>query len=295
MNNNAEKIAMRVSNVSIAVNLLLSVFKLIAGLVAHSGAMISDAVHSASDVFSTFIVIIGFKLSGKSADKEHPYGHERMECVASIVLAVILLITGIGIGISGVETIFGGNQSEIEVPGTLALVAAVISIIVKESMYWYTIAAAKEINSGALKADAWHHRSDAFSSIGALIGVGGAMLGFPVLEPIASVVICLFIIKASVDIFRDAVEKMVDKSCDDVTVDKMTKIVTEQVGVESLVSLQTRMFGSRIYVDVVISADGNLSLNDSHTIAERVHDSIEEAFPMVKHCMVHVDPCEVKE
>lgn len=295
MNNNAEKIAMRVSNVSIAVNLLLSVFKLAAGLVAHSSAMISDAVHSASDVFSTFIVIIGFRLSGKSADKEHPYGHERMECVASIVLAVILLITGIGIGISGVETIFGGNQSEIEIPGKLALAAAIVSIIVKEAMYWYTIAAAKEINSGALKADAWHHRSDAFSSIGALIGVGGAMLGFPVLEPIASVVICLFIIKASVDIFRDAVEKMVDKSCDDVTVDKMTKIVTEQVGVESLVSLQTRMFGSRIYVDVVISADGNLSLNDSHTIAERVHDSIEEAFPMVKHCMVHVDPCEIEE
>lgn len=293
--NNSEKLAMRVSNSSIIVNLLLSAFKLIAGIVAHSGAMVSDAVHSASDVFSTFIVIIGFKLSGKSPDKEHPYGHERLECVASIVLAVILLITGIGIGISGADIIFSGNQAEIVIPGTLALVAAIVSIVVKEAMYQYTIAAAKKINSGALKADAWHHRSDALSSVGALIGIGGAKLGFPILEPIASVVICLFIVKAAVDIFRDAVDKMVDKACDDDTVEAMTKVITEQDGVKSLVSLQTRMFGSKIYVDVTIAADGKLSLTDAHIIAERVHDRIEEEFSTVKHCMVHVDPYEINE
>lgn len=288
--NKEKKIAMKISKVSIAVNLGLSVFKLLAGVLAHSGAMISDAVHSASDVFSTFIVMIGFHISAKSPDKEHPYGHERMECVASIVLAVVLLITGLGIGINGIEIIADSEQSNIEIPGALALAAAIISILVKEWMYWYTVIPAKKINSSALKADAWHHRSDALSSIGALIGIGGAMLGFPILEPIASVVICIFIIKASVEIFKDAVDKMVDRSCDDETVEAMTATVIEQEGVVELVNLQTRMFGSKIYVDAVISVDSTIPLIQAHRIAESVHDAIENKFSMVKHCMVHVDP-----
>lgn len=290
--NQDKKIAMRVSNISIGVNIVLSLFKFLAGIIASSGAMISDAVHSASDVFSTLIVIVGYNLSSKKADKEHPYGHERIECVASIVLSVILLITGLSIGVSGVKTIISSEEQAIEVPGKLALAAAIISIVVKEWMYRYTISAAKKINSGSLKADAWHHRSDALSSIGALIGIGGAMLGFPVLEPAASVVICLFIIKASIDIFKDAIDKMVDKSCDDETVTAMTEVITTQSGVVSLVTLQTRMFGSKIYVDAVISADGSLPLTEAHQIAETVHDSIEKEFPMVKHCMVHVDPAQ---
>ena len=238
------EIAMKVSVVSIAVNLLLFVFKLAAGILAHSAAMVSDAVHSASDVFSTFIVIIGFRLSAKKADKEHPYGHERMECAASIILAVILLITGLEIGRSAIHTLFSGSPEEITVPGTLALVAAGVSILVKEFMYRYTIHYSKKINSGALKADAWHHRSDALSSIGALIGIGGAMLGVPVLEPISCLVICAFILKAVVEIFKDAIDKMVDKSCDEDTERKMKELIEKEQGVCSLVSLHTRMFGS---------------------------------------------------
>ena len=175
-----EKIAMRVSVVSIVVNLILSFFKLMAGFIGNSGAMVSDAVHSASDVFSTLIVIVGVKISGKKSDTHHPYGHERMECVAAIILAVILFATGIGIGISGVEKIISGSETGIEIPGVIALVAAVVSIAVKEWMYWYTRAAAKKINSGALMADAWHHRSDSLSSIGAFVGILGARLGFPI-------------------------------------------------------------------------------------------------------------------
>lgn len=289
-NNNA-KIAIKVSKVTIIINFLLALLKFIAGIVANSSAMISDAVHSASDVFSTFVVIIGFNISEKSPDKEHPYGHERMECVASIVLAVILFITGLGIGLDGISVVFSGNQDEIAIPGILALIAAIVSIIVKEWMYWYTIFAAKKTNSGALKADAWHHRSDALSSIGALIGIGGARLGYTILEPVASIVICIFIIKAAVDIFKDSIDKMVDKACDDSIVEAMTNIVTEQEGVVSLVNLQTRMFGSKIYVDATIAVDKNLKLIDAHDIAENVHDKIEEEFPTVKHCMVHVDPC----
>ena len=163
-----QQTAMKVSGISILVNLLLSVFKLIAGIVAHSGAMISDAIHSASDVGSTFIVIIGVRLSAKKSDKEHQYGHERMECVSSIVLAGMLLVTGLGIGVTGARDIVKSTSGgTIAIPGTLALIAAVVSIVVKEWMFWYTRGAAKKLNSGALMADAWHHRSDALSSIGA--------------------------------------------------------------------------------------------------------------------------------
>ena len=193
------KVAMKVSGVSIAVNLLLSLFKLLAGILAHSGAMISDAIHSASDVGSTFVVIVGVNLSSKKSDKEHQYGHERMECVSSIILSGLLLATGIGIGMNGIENIIKSTSgASIAIPGTLALIAAVVSIVVKEWMFWYTRSAAKKINSGALMADAWHHRSDAMSSVGAFIGILGARLGFPILDPIASVAICVLIVKASV-------------------------------------------------------------------------------------------------
>ena len=170
MANNEKQIAMRVSVVSAAVNIILSVLKLAAGLIAHSGAMVSDAVHSASDVFSTLVVMIGVHMASKEADEEHPYGHERMECVAAIVLAVVLFATGAAIGYSGLERLSDGSGKDLQVPGALALAAAVVSIAVKEWMYWYTVIAAKKINSGALKADAWHHRSDALSSVGALFG-----------------------------------------------------------------------------------------------------------------------------
>lgn len=174
-----QKTAMKISMVSIVGNILLSLFKALAGIVANSGAMISDAIHSASDVFSTIVVIIGIRLSGKESDKEHPYGHERMECVAAILLATILAATGLFIGWSAVEKITVQDDSALAVPGILALVAAVVSIAVKEAMFWYTRAGAKKIDSGALMADAWHHRSDALSSIGALVGIAGARNGLP--------------------------------------------------------------------------------------------------------------------
>lgn len=285
-----KRIAMRVSWLSIVVNVGLSLFKLIAGWLAGSGAMISDAVHSASDVFSTFIVMVGVHISGKDPDREHPYGHERFECVASIVLAMVLFETGIAIGVKGIRTITAGNYSALAVPGVLALVAAVVSIAVKEWMYHYTVYAAKRIQSGALKADAWHHRSDAMSSVGALIGVAGARMGYPVLDAVASVFICLFIAKAAYDIFRDAIEKMIDQSCDEETEARMQEIILSQQGVLGMSLLQTRIFGSRVYVDAEIEADGDLCLTEAHDIAERVHDAIEKEFASVKHIMIHVNP-----
>ena len=285
-----KKIAMRVSTVSIVVNVMLSIFKLFAGIFAKSGAMISDAIHSASDVFSTFIVIIGVNIANKKSDKEHQYGHERLECIASIILAVILFATGIGIGIGGIKKIMERNYGNLKIPGVLALIAAVVSIVVKEWMYWYTRSAAKKINSGALMADAWHHRSDALSSIGAFIGIFGARLGFPILDPIASVIICVFIGKAAFDVFKDSIDKLVDKSCDDVIVKKMRTIIMNEDGVIRIDSLRTRLFGAKIYVDIEIAADGSKTLTDTHEIAERVHNVVELNFESVKHCMVHVNP-----
>ena len=294
MKGDPQRIAMRVSTVSIVGNVILSLFKLFAGIVANSGAMISDAVHSASDVLSTVIVIIGIKFANKASDKEHQYGHERMECVAAIILAVILFGTGLGIGYSGAVKIFSDGYGQLVVPGTLALVAAVISIAVKEAMYWYTRAAAKKINSGALMADAWHHRSDALSSVGSFAGIFGARLGFPVLDPAASSVICIFILKPACGIFADAVGKMTDKACDDKLVGEIREVILAQKGVLGIDQLKTRLFGARIYVDVEIRADGNETLNKAHETAEMTHDAIEEHFPDVKHCMVHVNPKEVR-
>lgn len=282
--------ATKVSLLSIIGNTVLSVFKLIAGVVAHSGAMISDAVHSASDVFSSIIVIFGVRVSSKESDKEHPYGHERLECVAAIVLAVILGITGLGIGYFAIEKIIAKNYSALAVPGTLALVAAATSIVAKEAMYWYTIYYARKLDSGALMADAWHHRSDALSSVGALIGIGGAKLGYPVLEPIASFVICLFVLKATYDIFKDAIDKMVDKSCDEQFQNEIKELVKSQEGVCDVDLLQTRLFGNKIYVDIEISADGNMTLTKAHDIAENIHTLLETTYPKIKHIMVHVNP-----
>lgn len=287
--NDYEKTAIKVSIVSVIWNMFLSAGKLFAGIFANSGAMISDAVHSASDVFSTIIVMIGVKISSRESDTDHPYGHERLECVAAIILATVLAATGIGIGYNAVVKIVSGDYNVL-MPGNLAIVAAIVSILVKEMMFWYTRYYAKQIDSSALMADAWHHRSDSLSSIGALIGIIGARLGFRIMEPLASVVICIFIEKAALDIFMDAVNKMVDKSCDDETLNRLRKCAIGISGVENIDVLRTRVFGNKIYVDMEIAADGNKTLNETHAVAESVHDAIENGFPKVKHIMVHVNP-----
>jgi len=290
MNESTRKqIAMKISKVSIAVNILLSVMKLAAGVAAHSGAMVSDGVHSLSDVLSTFVVMIGVHISGKEADEDHPYGHERMECVAAIVLSVMLAVTGAGIGLSGIRTIMGKGE-DLTVPGMAALAAAIVSIVVKEAMFWYTKRGAERIDSGALLADAWHHRSDALSSVGSMIGIGGAILGYPILDPVASVVICLFIFKAAYEIFSDAVKKMVDESVEEDIVRELREKILEEEGVMQIDDIRTRVFGSKYYVDVEISADGSQSLTEAHDIAQRVHDNMEKMFPDIKHIMVHVNP-----
>ena len=286
-----KKIVDRLSRIGIFGNVLLAAFKLFAGIFGKSGALVSDAVHSLSDVFATLIAWIGVRLSRQAEDAEHPYGHERLECVASLLLGLILAGTGIGIGWSGIQKLFGEGGS-IEVPTLLPLIAAVVSIVVKEGMYQYTMHYAKALDSAAFKADAWHHRSDAISSVGSFIGIGMAKLGMPFMDPVASIIICLLILKVAFDISRDAVYKMLDTSCDNAFEQRLRTFIGNQDGVGRIDLLRTRQFGNRIYVDLEIAVKPDISLRDAHGIAERVHSAVEQEFPNVKHVMIHVNPEE---
>ncbi|MCC8167843.1 MAG: cation diffusion facilitator family transporter [Clostridiales bacterium] len=290
INASENTIIKRISAESILGNVLLSAIKLLAGIFAHSSAMVSDAIHSMSDVFTTLIALVGVRISKKSADKSHPYGHERFECVASLLLGLLLLATGLGIGYSGIKTIAAGHYDTLAVPGVPALAAAIISIITKEAMFHYTRHYARILNSSAFMADAWHHRSDALSSIGSLIGISGAMMGFPVLDPVASVVICIFILKVGCEIIADALRKMLDTPCSDAYEKEISDFIAGYNGVTHLDLLHTRMFGDKIYIDCEIAVDGDLPLRDAHAIAESIHDGVEQRYDNVKHIMIHVNP-----
>ena len=272
----------RVTITTIIINLLLAAGKFLAGVIGHSSAMISDAVHSASDVFSSIIVIIGLKTSEKDADEEHEYGHERMECIAALVLAGALAATGLCIGYSGIKSLMAGEYSR---PANIALIMAGVSIVVKEGMYWYTRAAGKKLKSPALMADAWHHRTDGFSSVGALIGILGAQHGFLWMDSVASLVICIFVFVAAYEVFKDAASRMTDTKAE--CEDEIKEFLEANT---SLDMLKTRKFGSKVYVDAEISVDGSMNLTDAHSIAEDIHDKLEQAFPDVKHVMIHVNP-----
>ena len=286
-----QKIIIKLSRIGIFGNVLLAAFKLFAGIFGRSGAMVSDAVHSLSDVFATVIAYIGVRLSKQPEDEKHPYGHERLECVASLILGLILAGTGIGIGYSGIRKLIAGPES-LEIPTVLPLIAAVVSIAVKEGMYRYTMYYAKKMDSAAFKADAWHHRSDAISSAGSFIGIALARMGFPVMDPIAGLIICVLILKVAYDISMDAISKMLDTSCGDDYEQKIRSFVEAQPGVVQIDLLHTRQFGNRIYVDLEFTVKRDISFVDAHSIAENVHRSLEEHFPNIKHVMIHINPEE---
>ncbi len=289
-----KKIVNKLSRVGILGNVLLVAFKLFAGIFGKSGAMVSDAIHSLSDVVATLIAFIGVKLSRRKEDAEHPYGHERLECVASLILGLILAATGIGIGYTGIQKLFFARDT-LEVPTVLPLIAALVSIAVKEGMFWYTMHYAKKLDSPAFKADAWHHRSDAISSVGSFIGIGLAKLGIPEMDAVASLIICLLILKVAFDIAKDALAKMLDTSVGNDVEKSIRTFVEQQPGVDHVDMLHTRQFGSKIYVDLEIAVGRDISLVDAHTIAESVHRSMEQEFPKVKHVMIHVNPLEEDE
>lgn len=292
---NAVKIINKVAIVTIVVNLILSIGKLIAGIVGNSTAMISDAVHSGSDVLSTFIVLIGARIAVKSEDRDHNYGHDKFENIASIILAMMLFATALALGYAGIQSIISATKGEFVKPSYIALVAAIVSIVVKEGMYWYTIYYAKKLDSQALKADAWHHRSDAFSSIASFAGILGAILGVFVLEGIATLLIAVLIIKVSYDIVKVVIKQLTDHAAPEELVSRIYKTIDEDQDVKNIDVLKTRISGSIIYVDAEIAVDSSLNIVDAHEIAERVHDKIESEFKEVKHIAIHVNPYFVEE
>ena len=281
------KKGVKTSFITIFVNLTLSIFKIIAGIIGKSNAMLADGVHTASDVLTTIVVLLGLKISNKEADENHPYGHEKYELIFAKILSLLLFITGLFIGIEGIKVLKSGD---IKIPGKIALIAALISIIVKEGMYRYTIKVAKEIRSLSMEADAWHHRSDALSSVGTFLGILGARLGLLILDPILAIVVSLVIIKIGVDLYLQSIKGLVDESADNKIVKGIEELSLSIEGVHGIKNLKTRIFGSRIYVDIDIYVDGNISVIEGHNIAEKVHDIIEEKVVDVKHCMVHVEP-----
>lgn len=283
-------LAYKVSLVSIVANIFLCIFKFLAGILGKSTIMISDAIHSASDVVSTIIVIIGIFLSRKESDKNHPYGHEKIECLAAIILVFLLFTLGFSLMETSIKDIINGNYKNIAIPTILPFIAALVSIVIKEWMYIYTKKAGKKLNSDALIADAWHHRSDALSSGGALLGIVGVYFGIKILDPIVIIIISIFIIKASWDILKDAINKLIDTSADDKTIEKIMKLTKEDTNIKNIDSLKTRQFGSKIYVDLEIAVPEELSLIEAHDIAEKIHLKIEDNILNCKHCMVHVNP-----
>jgi cation diffusion facilitator family transporter len=287
-------IAKRLATLGIVGNVVLSGGKLAAGIIGGSTAMISDAVHSLSDVAATAIAYLGVRVAARAADKGHPYGHERFECLASLVLSLLLALAGLGIGYAGVACIISFSQGATvgasDSPLWIALVAAVVSILVKEGMFRYTRHWARIMNSPAFLADAKHHRSDALSSIGALVGIGASMLGFPLGDPIASIVICAFVLKMAWEVAVDAVDRMVDTPVSEEHQEEIRACLAEQEGVVRVDLVLTRQFGAKVYVDAEIAVEGTLSLYEAHAIAEAAHDAVEGRFSEVKHVMVHVNP-----
>lgn len=283
---NRLEIGLKVSKNTIIGNAILAIIKVSVGLFSRSNAMIADGIHSFSDVISTIGVIIGLKLSSKPDDKGHPYGHERIESLCSLFLALMLLAVAIGISYAGINNILTGN---ISIPGFAAILAALLSIVSKEWMYFYTIKYARLINSASLKADAWHHRSDSLSSIGALIGIIGARMGFPILDSLVSLVISALIIKVAYDIGKESISQLIDTSANDDIINEITEKITSINGVKKIDTLKTRLHANKIYVDVEISVDSTISVKNGHDIAINVHNLIEEN-TLIKHCMVHINP-----
>lgn len=283
-----KKTAYRVSILSIIANVFLSVIKIVIGFIAHSAVLISDGIHSVSDVFSTFLVLFGIELASREADASHRYGHERIECVIGIYLSAFLAMVGFFIGYEGAVKLITG--AEIAVPSRIALYVALVSIVTKEVMYQITNYYGKKISSSAMIADAWHHRSDALSSVGSFIGILFALKGYPFMDPVLSIVICLFIMKAAWEIGMSSVDKLVDKSLSEEEEHEIIDAILGVKGVMDINDLKTRQFADKKYIDVVICVKDELSVVQGHDIATEVHDMVEERFENVKHCMVHVDP-----
>ncbi|MDU1540395.1 MAG: cation diffusion facilitator family transporter [Paeniclostridium sordellii] len=281
--------ANKVTIQSIIWNVVLTVIKIFSGIVGKSNAMIADGLHSASDIISSVGVLIGNKVAKAPNDKEHNYGHEKAETLVSFLLSILLIVVSLKIGFNALKSLF--NLDRVQVPTLLPLVVSIISIAIKEYQYRITIKVANKINSPSLKADAWHHRSDALSSIAAFIGIGGALLGFKALDPIASIAVALFVAKVGFDILKDSANELMDYSIDEDQEKQIVNIAENTDGVINLGEIRTRKHGATAYVDLTICVNKNLTVFEGHEIATKLEKRIIKEMQFVKGITVHVEPC----
>ncbi len=287
MDNKRLEKANKAIRISIILNIGLTIFKIVAGVLGQSSAMIADGFHTLSDIISSIVVFFGLKIASKKADKKHPYGHDKYELIFSKVLSSLLIITGLVIGYESFNKLIAKDFSK---PGSIAIFAAVLSIIVKEIMFRFTIKTAKEIKSLSLEADAWHHRSDVYSSIATFLGILGARYGYPILDPILALVVALLIIKVGLDIYMESVSGLVDEAADKEMIENIKDCVLSIEEIKEFEDLKTRKFGSKVYIDIDIKVDGQMTVEEGHEIAKKLHDKVEEKYSDVKHIMVHVEP-----
>ena len=274
--------------------MLLLLFKFVAGIVGHSAAMVADAVHSLSDFVTDIIVLVFVHISGKPKDKSHDYGHAKYETLAMTIIGAALLVVAIGIEYSGLTQIIlwaqGGNLAA---PGMLALWAALLSIVLKEAVYHYSMAKARQLNSQAVEANAWHHRSDALSSVGTAIGIGGAIfLGqrWTVLDPIASIIVGMFILKVSVDLLRNGVGDLMEQSLPDAIENEILQLAASVPGVAGPHDLRTRRLGNHYAIELHILMDGDITLREAHNKADEVEAILRQHYGPDTHIAVHVEP-----
>jgi cation diffusion facilitator family transporter len=291
-NASEQKIITKVSIWTMILNFILASMKIIMGIIGRSSAIISDAVNSISDVVTALAVMIMGRFSRKEKDVDHQYGHEKYESMVSVFIGIALLLTAFEIGRTACENIYYyfAENRDIVPPTYIALIAGFATIAIKEGMYHYTKFNAKKAHSPSLEAMALDHRSDEFSALAAIIGIVGSMLEIHILEPIASIIICLFIVKLGLGIIKTGFSQVVDQAADQATIDKIKMIVANQAGIIQLDDLKTRIFGMRLFVDMEIAVDQKLSITEAHNIAHVLHDEIESSIPNVKHCMIHVNP-----
>ena len=294
MTSSRERDIYRVTIIGSIVNLLLLIFKFIAGFAGHSSAMIADAVHSLSDFFSDIVVIVMVRLSAKPEDKDHDYGHGKYETLASLIVGLMLAIVGLGIFYNGVSTTIAFfNGESIGQPTWIALIAAIVSIFAKEGIYRYTIYKERAIHSSALIANAWHHRSDALTSVAALVGIGGAMIlgsKWAVLDPIAAAVVSIFIIKAAYDLIKPNLDELLEKALSEEQKQGISKIVLDTPGVVGMHRLRTRRVGTNLANELHNKMDGNRSLRQAHEIATEVEKRLKQAYGNDIHTGIHMEP-----
>ena len=289
-----ERQIFRTTLVGSVANLLLLVFKFVAGIVGHSAAMVADAVHSLSDFITDIVVILFVSIAGKPEDKDHDYGHGKYETLATAVIGIVLFFVGVSILISGVQTIVDAlNGVPLQAPSALALIAAVVSVVVKEILYHYTVRAGKRLSSPSVVANAWHHRSDALSSIGTTLGIGGAIvLGerWRILDPIAAVVVSLFIVKVAIELLGPCIDELLERSLPDKMESRILEIILATPQVSSPHHLRTRRIGSYIAIEVHIRMDGSLTLSEAHSVASDIEKRLKAEFGDSTHIGIHMEP-----